>query len=53
MNIFVGTVAQTALVIFPIYIVLKQTVPLIISILIAVVCGIILKKYWWNTLPEE
>lgn len=53
MNVFVGTVAQTALVIFPLYIVLKQTIPLIISIAIAVVCGFILKKYWWNTLPED
>lgn len=53
MNIVVGTIAQTALVIFPLYIILKQTWPLVISLAIAFVCGIILKKYWWDTLPEE
>lgn len=53
MNIVVGTIAQTALVIFPLYIILKQTWPLVISLGIAFVCGIILKKYWWDTLPEE
>jgi Na+/proline symporter len=52
-NIVTGTIAQTALVIFPIYIVLKKMVPLYISIAIIVVCFIILKKTWWNRLPDE
>ncbi|MGM0473981.1 MAG: sodium:solute symporter family protein [Bacteroidota bacterium] len=52
-NIVTGTIAQTALVIFPIYIVLKKMVPLYISIAIIVVCFIILKKTWWNRLPDD
>lgn len=52
-NIVVGTIAQTALVIFPIYIVLKKMVPLYISIAIIVVCFVIMKKTWWDRLPDE
>ena len=52
-NVVLGTVAQTALVILPIYIILKQEMPLIVTLLIILVCGIILKKTWWDTLPEE
>jgi len=49
----VGIIAQTALVIFPIYIVLKQMVPLYISLGIIVVCFIIMKKTWWDRLPDD
>jgi SSS family solute:Na+ symporter len=52
-NIVVGTVAQTALVIFPIYIVLKKVLPLGISLAIIAVCLIIMKKTWWDRLPDE
>lgn len=52
-NVFVGIIAQTALVIFPIYIVLKQTLPLIISLGIIAVCFVVLKLTWWNKLPEK
>ncbi|MCK4745464.1 MAG: sodium:solute symporter, partial [Bacteroidales bacterium] len=52
-NIVVGTIAQTALVIFPIYIILKKILPLGISIAIIVVCFIIMKKTWWDRLPDE
>ena len=52
-NILVGIIAQTALVIFPIYIVLKKMLPLSISIAIIVVCFIIMKKTWWDRLPDE
>lgn len=52
-NVVIGTIAQTALVAMPIYLVLKQTLPLWITIGIAVVCGVILKKTWWNKLPDE
>lgn len=50
-NVGFGTIAQTALVIFPLYIILKQTLPLIISILIILVIGFIMKKTWWDKLP--
>ncbi|MEM6685518.1 MAG: sodium:solute symporter family protein [Bacteroidota bacterium] len=52
-NVLVGTVAQTALVILPMYLVFNQTTPLLISLLVLVICLILLKKYWWNTLTER
>ncbi|MCB0687905.1 MAG: sodium:solute symporter, partial [Saprospiraceae bacterium] len=50
-NVFIGTIWQTALVIFPIYLVLLQTVPTLITIGIAVLCTLILKKTWFDRLP--
>ena len=52
-NVVVGTIAQTALVALPIYIVLKETLPIWITIIITITCGFILKKTWWDKLPEE
>jgi len=52
-NVVVGTIAQTALVIFPIYIVLKKVLPLGISLAIIVVCFIIMKRTWWDRLPSK
>ena len=52
-NVVVGTIAQTALVIFPIYIVLKKMVPLGIALAIIVVCFIIMKRTWWDRLPND
>ncbi len=52
-NVVIGTIAQTALVALPIYLVLKQTLPLVVTIAITIVCGFILKKTWWDRLPEE
>lgn len=52
-NIVVGTIAQTALVILPIYIVLKRVVPMGIALAIIAVCFIIMKKTWWNKLPND
>ncbi|MFW5760283.1 MAG: sodium:solute symporter family protein [Cyclobacteriaceae bacterium] len=52
-NIVIGTVAQTALVALPIYIVIQHNVPIIITIVISILCGIILKKTWWDKLQKE
>jgi Na+/proline symporter len=52
-NIVLGIIAQTALVIFPIYIVLKKMLPLGISLAIIAVCFIIMKRTWWDRLPDE
>jgi solute:Na+ symporter, SSS family len=52
-NVVIGTIAQTALVALPIYIVLKEALPIWITIIITVICGFILKKTWWDTLPEK
>jgi Na+/proline symporter len=52
-NIVVGTIGQTALMIFPMYLVLKQTLPMGFTLAIIVVCFIIMKKTWWDRLPSE
>jgi len=52
-NIAIGTVAQTALVALPIYIILKDALPIWITIIITVICAFILKKTWWDKLPEK
>lgn len=52
-NVVVGTIAQTGLVALPIYIVLQMGTPIWISLAIVFVCGFILKKTWWNKLPER
>jgi Na+/proline symporter len=52
-NIFLGTSAQTALIALPIYVVLMRTTPILITLAITLVCGIILKKTWWDKLPED
>lgn len=51
-NVVIGTIWQTALVIFPIYLVLLQTVPIIITVAVAIICSVILKKTWFDKLPE-
>jgi len=52
-NIIIGVIAQTLLVVIPLYLILHQNIPLGISILILGVCVIILKKTWWNNIKRE
>lgn len=52
-NIFIGTAAQTLLVIIPIYLILREYTSLWISLLIFAVCGFLLKKFWWDKLDEQ
>jgi len=52
-NVLVGTIAQTALVALPIYVVLRQGVPIGITLLVTIISGFILKKTWWDKLPER
>ena len=52
-NVFIGTIAQTVLVILPMYMVFRQEMPIYILIGILAVCFYLLKKYWWNKLDEE
>lgn len=51
LNILVGIVWQTALVIFPIYLVLLEAVPSLISIAVVIICSLILKRTWYDKLP--
>jgi len=53
LNVAVGTVWQTALVIFPIYVVLLEGVPAAIAIGVALVCTLILKRTWFDRLPKD
>ncbi len=52
-NVAVGVIWQTSLVIFPIYLVLLETVPLFIALGVAFVCTMILKKTWYDQLPKK
>ncbi len=52
-NVSVGIIAQTALVILPMYIVFRQGTPIIISIAIIIICSYLLKRFWWNKLNEQ
>ena len=52
-NVAIGIIAQTALVIIPMYLIFRQDTPLYVSIVVLIVCIFILKKYWWNTLEEK
>jgi len=52
-NIAIGIIAQTALVVLPMYVVFKQNTAIFISLAVLAVCSFLLKKYWWNTLNEK
>ncbi|SNR31246.1 sodium:solute symporter family protein [Lutibacter flavus] len=52
-NVAIGIVAQTALVIIPMYIIFRQSTPVYISLALLVVCLFLLKKFWWNKLNEK
>lgn len=47
-NIAVGIVAQTTLVIIPFYLILGRYYALTIAIIVLVVCGLLLKRFWYN-----
>ncbi len=51
-NVFIGIIWQSALVIFPIYLVLMEAVPTLIAIGVAVGCSLILKRSWFDKLPK-
>lgn len=51
MNVLVGVIWQTSLVILPIYIVLQEGIAIAITASIAVIFSVILKFTWFNHLP--
>jgi SSS family solute:Na+ symporter len=51
-NVVIGTVAQCCLTILPMYLVLRQKMPLLATVGILAVVIIILKKTWWNKLKD-
>ncbi len=52
-NVFIGIIWQSALIVFPIYLILLETVPALISFTIATVCTVILKYTWYDKLPKD
>lgn len=51
-NIVIGVIGQTALVLLPVYFVLKQNIPMVITLMVVAVCVFIMKKTWWNKLND-
>jgi len=51
-NVVLGIIAQLCLTILPMYLLLSQHVPLLITVAILAVVVAILKKTWWNRLAE-
>ena len=52
-NVFIGVIAQTALVVLPMYMVFRQQLPTIVLLGVLIICGYLLKKFWWNKLEEK
>ena len=51
-NVVLGIIAQLCLTILPMYLILSQKLPLLVTVGILVVVISILKKTWWNKLSE-
>lgn len=51
-NVLIGIIAQTALVILPMYLIFHQNTPVYITLVVLIICVLLLKKYWWNKLEE-
>lgn len=52
-NVGIGIIWQTALVVLPIYLVLMDYLPLFVTLIIAVITTLILKKTWFDKLPKD
>jgi solute:Na+ symporter, SSS family len=51
-NVFVGIVWQTALIVLPIFLVIRARAPLFETIAVLVISSIVLKKTWWNKITD-
>ena len=51
-NIVIGTIAQLCLTILPMYLILMQKWPLLITVVLLLIIIAILKKTWWNKLKD-
>lgn len=52
-NIVVGTIWQISLVTLPIYLVLKESRGIVISLFVLIVTTVLLKKGWYDRLPPD
>lgn len=53
MNIFVGIVWQTSIIVLPVYLVLREWNYMFISLFIVAITSLILKFTWWDKLPSD
>jgi Na+/proline symporter len=51
-NVVVGTVGQLCLTILPMYLILNQKLPLLVTIGLLAIIMMILKRTWWNKLKD-
>jgi len=51
-NVVIGTIAQLCLTILPMYLIMMQKLPLMMTIALLAVIIAILKKTWWNKLKD-
>jgi Na+/proline symporter len=51
-NVSVGIVWQTSLVLLPVFIVLRETYPAIWTVQVLIITSLFLKKYWYDRLEE-
>jgi len=52
-NIGIGTIAQTLLVLAPMYMVLRKNGSLLATLAVTAVCVMIMKRTWWDRLPGD
>jgi hypothetical protein len=52
-NVGVGIVWQTCLTVIPVYIIIREELPLVTAIMILIVTSLILKKNWYDKLKDE
>lgn len=51
-NIVIGIIWQTSLIVIPIYLIIRENIPLISAIIILLITSIILKKNWYDKLTD-
>ncbi len=51
-NVVIGTIAQLCLTILPMYLILHQKMPLMVTVALLAVIILVLKKTWWNKLKD-
>jgi Na+/proline symporter len=52
-NVLIGTLAQTLLVLAPMYLILRKGGSFALTLAVALVCAFLLKRTWWDRLPED
>lgn len=52
-NVAVGIIWQTSLTVFPIYIILKEGLPFMTTVVILLITSLILKKNWYDRLGDD